>query len=49
MNRATSQRDVAEFHVGGDENNQQTVVEVLLSTIATLPEDKLTEFALQQI
>jgi DNA-directed RNA polymerase specialized sigma24 family protein len=38
--------DVAEFYVGGDENNQQTAEEALRSTIATLPDDKLTELAL---
>jgi hypothetical protein len=35
--------DVAEFYFGRDENNQQTAEEVLSSTIATLPDDKLTE------
>ena len=41
--------DVAEFYVGADENNQQTPEEVLSSTIATLPDNKLTEFALRLV
>ena len=41
--------DVAEFYVGGDERNQQTPEEVLLSTIATLPDEKLTGFALRLV
>lgn len=41
--------DVAEFYVGGDENNQQTPEEVLSSTIAGLPDEKLTGFALRLV
>jgi ParB family chromosome partitioning protein len=41
--------DVAAFYVGEDENNQQTAEEVLSSTIATLPEGKLTGFALRLV
>jgi ParB family chromosome partitioning protein len=41
--------DVAEFCVGGDENNQQTPEEVLSSTIAGLPDEKLTGFALRLV
>jgi len=33
--------------VGDDENNQQTPDEVLLSTIAALPDDKLAGFAVR--
>jgi ParB family transcriptional regulator, chromosome partitioning protein len=41
--------DVAEFYVGGDENNRQTPEEVLSSTVAGLPDDKLTAFALRLV
>jgi ParB family chromosome partitioning protein len=41
--------DVAEYYVGGDENNQQTAEEVLSSTIANLPDEKLTGFALRLV
>jgi ParB family transcriptional regulator, chromosome partitioning protein len=41
--------DVAAYIVGDDENNQQTADEVLASTIAALPDDKLTGFALRLI
>lgn len=41
--------DVAEFYVGGDENNQQTPEEVLSDTVAGLPDDKLTVFALRLV
>jgi len=39
--------DVAEYFVGDDDNNQQTPEEVLSSTLAQLPDDKLTGFALR--
>lgn len=38
--------DVAE-HFAGDENNQQTAEEILLNTIDSLADDKLTSFALR--
>jgi ParB family chromosome partitioning protein len=41
--------DVAEFYVGGDENNQQMPEEVLSSIIAGLPDEKLTEFGLRLV
>jgi ParB family chromosome partitioning protein len=39
--------DVAEHFAGGNENNQQTAEEILLSTIDGLTDDKLTDFALR--
>jgi ParB family chromosome partitioning protein len=39
--------DVAAYFVGGDENNQQTPEEVLASTLTSLPDEKLTGFALR--
>ncbi len=39
--------DVAGFYAGDDENNQQTPEEILLSTLTSLPDDKLTQFALR--
>ena len=39
--------DVAAYFVGNDENNQQTPEEVLASTLASLPDEKLTGFALR--
>jgi ParB family chromosome partitioning protein len=39
--------DVAEYFVGDDDSNQQTPEEVLSSTLAQLPDDKLTGFALR--
>ena len=41
--------DVAAFYVGDDENNQQTPEEVLSSTVAGLPDEKLTGFALRLV
>jgi len=41
--------DVAAFYVGDDENNQQTPEEVLSFTIDTLPDEKLTGFALRLV
>jgi ParB family chromosome partitioning protein len=41
--------DVAEFYAGGDENNQQTPEEVLSSTVAGLPDEQLTGFALRLV
>jgi ParB family transcriptional regulator, chromosome partitioning protein len=41
--------DVAEFYAEGDENNQQTPEEVLSSTVAGLPDEKLTGFALRLV
>jgi hypothetical protein len=41
--------DVAAYIVGDDENNQQAADEVLASTIAALPDDKLTGFALRLV
>ena len=41
--------DVAEFYVDGHENNQRTPEEVLSSTIATLPDERLTGFALRLV
>jgi ParB family chromosome partitioning protein len=39
--------DVAAYFVGSDENNQQTPEEVLASTLASLPDEELTGFALR--
>ena len=39
--------DVAAYFVGDDENNQQTPDEVLASTLTSLPDEKLTGFALR--
>lgn len=39
--------DVAAYFVGDDENNQQTPEEVLASTLSSLPDEKLTGFALR--
>ncbi len=39
--------DVAASFVGNDENNQQTPDEVLASTLTSLPDEKLTGFALR--
>ena len=39
--------DVAAYFVGDDENNQQTPDDVLVSTLASLPDEKLTSFALR--
>jgi ParB family chromosome partitioning protein len=41
--------DVAAFYAGGDENNQQTPEEVLLSTLTALPDGQLTQFALRLV
>jgi ParB family transcriptional regulator, chromosome partitioning protein len=41
--------DVAEHLTANDENNQQTSEEILLSTIDSLPDEKLIEFALRLI
>lgn len=41
--------DVAEHYIGDDENNQQTSEEILASTLASLPDDKLTGFALRLV
>jgi ParB family transcriptional regulator, chromosome partitioning protein len=41
--------DVAAFYVSEDENNQQTPEEVLSFTIDTLPDEKLTGFALRLV
>jgi ParB family transcriptional regulator, chromosome partitioning protein len=41
--------DVAEYYVGGDENSQQTPEEVLFATVRTLPDEKLTSFALRLV
>ena len=41
--------DVAEYYVGGDDSNQQTPEEVLSSTIAGLPDEKLGGFALRLV
>lgn len=38
--------EMAAFHAGDDESSQQTPEEVLLSTLNSLPDDKLTRFAL---
>ncbi len=38
---------VAAHFVGDDENNQQTPEEVLASTLTSLPDEKLTSFALR--
>ena len=39
--------DVAAYFVGDNENNQQTPEEVLASNLASLPDEKLTGFALR--
>ena len=39
--------DVAAYFVGDDENNQQTPDDVLALTLASLPDEKLTGFALR--
>jgi len=39
--------DVAEHYASGDENDQRTPEEILLSTLDTLTDDKLTGFALR--
>ena len=39
--------DVAAYYVGDDENNQLTPEEVLASTLTSLPDEKLTGFALR--
>ncbi len=39
--------DVAEHYASGDENDQRTPEEVLISTLDTLADDKLTSFALR--
>jgi ParB family transcriptional regulator, chromosome partitioning protein len=41
--------DVAEPYVGEDENNQQTAEEILVSILTSLPDDKLTSFALRLV
>jgi ParB family chromosome partitioning protein len=41
--------DVAAYFGGDDENNRQTAEEILASTIASLPDDKLTGFALRLV
>jgi ParB family chromosome partitioning protein len=41
--------DIAEEQVGEDENNQQTAEEILASLLASLPDDKLTGFALRLV
>ena len=41
--------DVAEHFVGANENNQQTAVEILLSAVDGLADDKLTGFALRLV
>ena len=41
--------DVAATIVGDDENNDQAPEEILASTLASLPDDKLTSFALRLI
>lgn len=41
--------DVAEHYLGDDENNQQSAEEILASILASLPEDKLTGFALRLV
>ncbi|MDW5266826.1 MULTISPECIES: hypothetical protein [Acidobacteriaceae] len=41
--------DIAEQLTANDENNQQSSEEILLSTIDSLPDDKLIEFALRLI
>ena len=41
--------DVAEYFIGEDENNQQTVEEILASILASLSDDKLTGFALRLV
>ena len=39
--------DVAQHFAEGDENNQQSAEEVLTSTLAQTPDEKLTSFALR--
>ncbi len=39
--------DVAAYFIGDDENNQQTPDEVLGSTLTSLPDEKLTGFAVR--
>jgi ParB family chromosome partitioning protein len=41
--------DVAAFYVGDNENNQQTPEEVLSTTLAALPDEELTAFALRLV
>jgi ParB family chromosome partitioning protein len=41
--------DVAEHYIGDDENNQQTVEEILASTLASLSDDNLTGFAVRLV
>ncbi len=41
--------DVAAFYVGDNENNEQTAEEVLSCILATLPDERLTEFALRLV
>ena len=41
--------DVAAFYVIDNENNEQTAEEVLSCTLATLLDEKLTEFALRLV
>lgn len=41
--------DVAEHFIGDDENNQQTAEEILLSTLHSLADDKLTGFGLRLV
>ena len=41
--------DVAAFYIGDNENNEQTAEEVLSCTLATLPDEKLTQFALRLV
>jgi ParB family chromosome partitioning protein len=41
--------DVAAFYVADNENNQQTPEEVLSTTLAALPDEKLTAFALRLV
>ena len=41
--------DVAEHFIGDDENNQQIVEEILLSTIPALSDHKLTRFGLRLV
>ena len=41
--------DVAEHYVRDDENNQQEIEEILASTLASLPDDKLTGFGLRLV
>jgi len=41
--------DVASFYVGDNEDNEQTAEDVLSSTLATLSDEMLTEFALRLV